>query len=148
MANKNTTNPPQDEYEVGYGKPPKATQFKTGQSGNPYGRPKGKRNFATVLFAELNTMVSISENGRSKQVTKLEAATKQLANRAAAGDLPSMRMLIQLIPSIEAMLERENAPVFGDAQDQAVLAEMLKRLGASGKTDDAGAVHEGNIGHE
>ena len=27
------------DYEVGYGKPPKHTQFKRGQSGNPNGRP-------------------------------------------------------------------------------------------------------------
>lgn len=28
-------------YEVGYGKPPKSTRFKKGQSGNPGGRPRG-----------------------------------------------------------------------------------------------------------
>jgi hypothetical protein len=136
-----------DAYEVGYGKPPKATRFKSGQSGNPSGRPKGKRNFATVLFTELNSLVSIIENGRSKQVTKLEAATKQLANRAAAGDLASMRMLIQLMPGIEAMLDQQNAPVFGDAQDREVLAEMLKRFGAPGKINANDADQEGNINH-
>ena len=29
------------DYEVGYGKPPKHTQWKPGQSGKPSGRPKG-----------------------------------------------------------------------------------------------------------
>jgi hypothetical protein len=33
---------PQVEYEVGYGKPPKGTQFKKGQSGNPKGRRPAK----------------------------------------------------------------------------------------------------------
>ena len=28
------------DYEIGYGKPPKQTRFKPGQSGNPRGRPK------------------------------------------------------------------------------------------------------------
>ena len=32
------------QYEVGYGKPPQATRFQPGKSGNPKGRPKGSRN--------------------------------------------------------------------------------------------------------
>ena len=29
------------DYDVGYARPPKATQFAPGKSGNPKGRPKG-----------------------------------------------------------------------------------------------------------
>ena len=36
-------------YEIGYGKPPKHTQFKPGQSGNSKGRPRGQRNFRTAV---------------------------------------------------------------------------------------------------
>jgi hypothetical protein len=32
---------------VGYGRPPLATRFRAGQSGNPRGRPKGARNLST-----------------------------------------------------------------------------------------------------
>jgi len=31
------------DYEVGYGKPPRDTRFKEGQSGNPRGRPPERR---------------------------------------------------------------------------------------------------------
>jgi hypothetical protein len=31
------------DYDVGYGRPPKKSRFKKGTSGNPSGRPCGKR---------------------------------------------------------------------------------------------------------
>ncbi len=31
-----------DDGKIGYGRPPKHTRFKAGQSGNPKGRPKGR----------------------------------------------------------------------------------------------------------
>lgn len=42
-----------DDCEVGYGKPPRHSQFKPGQSGNPRGRKKGSRGLRTDLHAEL-----------------------------------------------------------------------------------------------
>jgi len=120
---------PQDpvSYKVGYKKPPKQNRFTKGQSGNPHGRPKGTRNFATILNTVLQQLVVIHENGRSRTVTKFEAATIQLANKAAGGDIHSYRLITQLIPGVEAELSKAGAPIFSSEQDQMVVAQILKR---------------------
>lgn len=72
--------------EVGYGKPPKHTRFKPGQSGNPGGRKKGSRNFRTDLEEVLNAKVSIKENGKLKKVTSQQAALRRLTEKALVGE--------------------------------------------------------------
>ena len=54
------------EYEVGHRKPPKHTQFKRGQSGNPKGRPKESRNFSTDLKDTLKEPVRVTRDGQAK----------------------------------------------------------------------------------
>ncbi|WP_233493474.1 DUF5681 domain-containing protein, partial [Ruegeria atlantica] len=61
------------EFEVGYGKPPKATRFKKGQSGNPKGRPKASKNVGSMLEEVFFRKIPITENGSRREVTMLEA---------------------------------------------------------------------------
>jgi Family of unknown function (DUF5681) len=91
-----------DDYEVGYGRPPKHRQFRKGQSGNPNGRPRGSRNASTLLDEALKERVVVSEAGRRRGMTKLEAILKQLVNRAAQGDHRATQLLLaHQIPRIE-----------------------------------------------
>ncbi len=71
-----------ETYEVGFGKPPRRTQFAKGKSGNPRGRPKGALNVATILERTLEEEVIITLNGRRRTVTKLQAAIIQLTDKA------------------------------------------------------------------
>jgi Family of unknown function (DUF5681) len=90
------------DQEGGYGKPPQGTQFRKGRSGNPKGRPRGSRNASTLLDQALKERVIVSENGRRRKVTKLEAILKQLVNKAAQGDHRATRLLLaHQIPRIE-----------------------------------------------
>ncbi len=50
--------------DVGYRKPPAATRFKAGKTGNPRGRPKGSGNLATDLCAELSEQITVREGAR------------------------------------------------------------------------------------
>lgn len=123
--------PPEDlspDYEVGFGKPPKATQFKKGQSGNPRGRPKGSLNLATTLKRALNEKVMVAENGRQRTVSKGEAAIKQLVNRAAQGELPFIRMLLPAIQAAEVALAAQADKTTVDLTDPSILAPLVEQF--------------------
>jgi hypothetical protein len=62
--------------EVGYKKPPKETQFLPGKSGNPAGRPKGRRNFASLMDEAMDERITINEGGRRRTVTKGQVIAK------------------------------------------------------------------------
>jgi len=87
--------------KVGYRHPPEKSRFKTGQSGNPHGRPKGALNLATIIEQTMREPIVIAENGKRKTVTKLEAAIKQVVNQAASGKLKAMQLLAALVRSAE-----------------------------------------------
>jgi hypothetical protein len=52
---------------VGYARPPIASRFKPGKSGNPHGRPRNSRNLKTIIQSALTALVVLQarESGRS-----------------------------------------------------------------------------------
>jgi hypothetical protein len=88
--------------EFGYGNPPKDTRFGKGVSGNPSGRPRGVRNWATELYRVAREKTVINDNGESKTVTNREAIMNQLKNKAKSGDLAAMRLYFDLEFKAEA----------------------------------------------
>jgi hypothetical protein len=130
MDNPNKVERP--ETNVGYCNPPQHSRFKKGHSGNPEGRPKGTRNIGTVLEKILREKVIINENGKRKTVTKLEAAIKQVANKAASGDLKALQLLAALVRSSEERTRQATSEVSSvDETDEKVVMGILKRLEAS-----------------
>jgi len=125
-----TSDPPSNANEpVGYGSPPESTRFKKGVSGNPKGRPKGSLNVATAFAKALRERVVVTEHGQRKTITKLEAALKQLVNKAAAGDLRALRQLVELARDAETKqsLPNQEGTVL-EQFDQDVIAGIVKRF--------------------
>jgi Family of unknown function (DUF5681) len=74
-------------YKVGFGRPPKRTRWKKGQTGNR-GRHKARRapTTAEIIDKLLLAPVAITENGGPRRVTTLEAILLQLSKKVLGGD--------------------------------------------------------------
>jgi len=124
------------KYKPNYRKPPKATRFKPGQSGNPKGRPKGVRNFETDLDEALRALVEVKTNGGVRRITMQKALLQTLAEKARDGELRAIQHLSSLI--LRLMDSRSEAPATVlESNDRAILDEYYeerKALEADGAT--------------
>jgi hypothetical protein len=125
-----------EDKPVGFKSPPKSTQFQKGRSGNPSGRPKGKMNFATVLMKALHERITVTDRGRSRSITKYEVMSKQLVNKAAAGDLGAIRLLTGLVKMAEDHLGSVAPPHTLADSDRWIMEDLYKRLSNLGTGGD------------
>jgi len=126
-------------YTVGYGRPPRATQFKKGKSGNPRGRPKGSRPVGAILQQILAQRIAITENGRTKKMPALEVMLRRLANDAMRNDPTALKTVLMLVDrygeSGESQIKLDELL----AEDQAILANFLPKALRSHKEPSRGS---------
>ncbi|MEN1704655.1 MAG: DUF5681 domain-containing protein [Planctomycetota bacterium] len=122
-----------DGYEVGYGKPPKNTRWKKGQSGNPKGRPKKTKEFQSLIERELDATVTISEGGKPVRLTLRELIAKTVVRGAAKGDKQFFKVLQ---PKLEASVDEVEFTMEDD--DRAILESFLHER--SRELDDSAEV--------
>jgi hypothetical protein len=102
---------------AGWGRPPKRTQFKKGQSGNPTGRPKKVASFKSDLAAELQERLSISENGRERKISKQRAFCKTLVAAAIKKDIRAVNALLACMRLFGVGVEEPPAAENADFED-------------------------------
>jgi len=126
-------------YEVGYAKPPKATRFPAGRSGNPRGRPKGSRSVGAVLQAILHQKINVTENGRTRKVAVLEVLIRRLASDAMRSDPRALKLLLSLADRVPGSVE--TAPDLGAIMDEdaAILRHYVGSLPTAIPEDQPGA---------
>ena len=116
------------DYRVGYGKPPRETRFKRGQSGNPKGRPPGAKNMASMVNEALNERVVVNDNGGRKRISKRKAAFKQLVNEAAKGNWRALKLLVDILQDIEQRTEPQTEESLFGLADEKVIEQLRARL--------------------
>jgi hypothetical protein len=91
-------------YEIGRGRPPKATQWPKGKSANPGGqsspRPTGLLEMIDKL---LLASVKITRDGVSKRVTTLEAILERLWSKGIENDRRALAVYLrcqELVPQV------------------------------------------------
>lgn len=108
---------------VGYGRPPRAHQFKPGQSGNPKGRPKGRKNEATMLDELLFKRIPVRQGGRDLRMTVIEAMFRRLAEDALKGNIKAAGFLFNRLSAMSSEQPQQTELM---EDDQAVLQAYLK----------------------
>jgi hypothetical protein len=126
---------PRDVYEVGYGKPPKESRFKPGQSGNPKGRPKNKESLRAKVEKILDRRVSVTANGQKQTLPWLDASLAALAQAALQGPVDkrimAVRFLLSLAPLAEPQQEEFNYTLLTD-EELDILEAILVKAGGGG----------------
>jgi hypothetical protein len=86
-------------YEVGRGKPPVATRFKKGKSGNPAGRRKKEppeHAPGSIIEAIDNEEIEVNFKGKRRRMKRAEFEFRQLFAKAITGDLSAARLVVDL----------------------------------------------------
>jgi uncharacterized protein DUF5681 len=120
------------DEKVGYGKPPKAHQFKPGQSGNPRGRPKGAKNTDTIISDLLQKKLVLREGGGARKITIHEAIIRKFVENALNGNSKSATFILDRHESAQGRAT-ETAEL--DQNDREVWDAVVRRLKESAKTE-------------
>ena len=86
---------PHQDAEVGYGKPPKHSQFKPGQSGNARGRPPRKLGLNDIVEGTAMMPVNVTVDGRARKMPALQAILMQEVQKALKGDSKAARFVLE-----------------------------------------------------
>jgi hypothetical protein len=109
--------------DVGYAKPPLASRFKPGESGNPRGRPKNRKNPLAQMKEEMIKPIRIKEGQNFRYVPSPVALIIRLRQDALKGEPRAMAEYIKLVKDMDWPPDPVVAP-----DDESNATERLMQL--------------------
>jgi hypothetical protein len=133
------------ESLTGYKRPPEATRFKTGQSGNPNGRPpKAKATnpdvapqrvtsaYDRILADEMARPQTVTEKGKRKRMTTHALIVRQATNTALKGSPTAQGTVLREVRALEDRnVQRAHQEAESDAKWNDILDAMKARQTAA-----------------
>ncbi|MFM8608283.1 MAG: DUF5681 domain-containing protein [Hyphomicrobiales bacterium] len=131
-------------YDVGYGKPPEATQFEKGKSGNPKGRPKGSKNknplvkldqFNLQFSQSMQSFIPANDGTGDQPKTIYLALLDLIKKKALSGDMKALQFLIKTSHQIDYTERLRSEKIVEKMQEyKAIMSieiELMKKKGFS-----------------
>jgi hypothetical protein len=121
---------PDRPYAIGYGRPPIASRFKPGVSGNVRGRPKHSKNLKTRIREAMTANITIQEGANSRRVSKIEGVVLRQLQSALKGDDKSAMAIIKMATQLGFLDDPAGGPAEAaalSAAEERILAEMMSR---------------------
>ena len=100
-------------YDVGYRKPPKANQFRTGRTGNPRGKRQGEENMISAFKRIVSKRVKINDGEKVRTITLAEAVILKNYNAAMQRDSIAMSNIFRLAEDAGEFVDSTDAKQIG-----------------------------------
>lgn len=118
-----------EQHPVGYGRPPVASRFKPGTSGNSKGRPKGRKNLKTLIRDAMTSTIMIQEGRTSRRVSRIEGVVMRQLQSALKGNDRSALAVIKMAHQMGFLEDSASAvseTTITSAEEQ-ILNELIAR---------------------
>jgi len=128
MSSNKPKKAPKGDYAVGYARPPKATQFPPGQSGNPAGRPRGRPSLDELLLEEAARIVKFQAGDKVMHMDRDRALMRKLFDMALLGKVPAIQLVLARLAQAQAALSAKAEPQAEMTEAEIALLAMMSKM--------------------